>query len=163
MLSLFSSNCGYWLGSCLGFPGGTVIKTPPVNAGYARDKGSIPVIRKITWSRKWQPMLVFLTGKFHAQRSLAGYSLRGHKELDMTERLSTHTQAPIKQTCFLAVKIIYAYHRKLGKQESFKLIPYIQLYPTFFFFSYIACLMHFSKYFIILCKHHFQSSFLIVT
>ena len=28
---------------------------------------------------------VFLPGKFHGQRSLAGYSPRGHKELDTTE------------------------------------------------------------------------------
>ena len=25
------------------------------------------------WSRKWQPILVFLPGKFHGQRSLVGY------------------------------------------------------------------------------------------
>ena len=31
------------------------------------------------------PTLVFLPGKFHGQRSLAGYSLKGHKESDMTE------------------------------------------------------------------------------
>ena len=29
---------------------------------------------------------VFLPGKSNGQRSLAGYSLRGHKESDMTER-----------------------------------------------------------------------------
>ena len=34
----------------------------------------------------------FLPGKSHGQRSLAGYSPQGHKELDATERLSTHTQ-----------------------------------------------------------------------
>ena len=28
-----------------------------------------------SWSRKWQPTPVFLPGKFHGQRSLAGYSL----------------------------------------------------------------------------------------
>ena len=37
----------------------------------------------------WQPTPVFLPGKFHGQRSLAGYSPWGHKELDMTEQLST--------------------------------------------------------------------------
>ena len=31
---------------------------------------------------------IFLLGEFHGQRSLAGYSLWGHKELDMTERLT---------------------------------------------------------------------------
>ena len=34
------------------------------------------------------PTSVFLPGEFHGQRSLAGYSLQDHKELDMTERLT---------------------------------------------------------------------------
>ena len=46
------------------------------------------LIRKIPWSRKWQSTPVCLPGKFHGQWSLASYSLRGHKELDMTEQLS---------------------------------------------------------------------------
>ena len=29
---------------------------------------------------------VFLPGKRHGQRNLVGYSLKGHKELDMTEQ-----------------------------------------------------------------------------
>ena len=33
-----------------------------------------------------------LTGEFHGQRSLAGYSPRGHKESDMTKRLSLSTE-----------------------------------------------------------------------
>ena len=45
----------------------------------------------IYWSRKWQPTPVFLPRKLqlHGQRSLAGYSPWGHKELDMIKRLST--------------------------------------------------------------------------
>ena len=43
----------------------------------------------ISWRRKWQPTPVFLPGKSHGQRSLAGYSPRGRKESDTTERLST--------------------------------------------------------------------------
>ena len=42
-------------------------------------------VRKIPWRRKWQPTPVFLPGKSHVQRSLAGYSPRGCKESDMTE------------------------------------------------------------------------------
>ena len=38
-----------------------------------------------------QPTSVFLPGEFLAQRSLAGYSPRGHKESDATERLNTHS------------------------------------------------------------------------
>ena len=33
-----------------------------------------PWVRKIPWRRKWQPTPVFLPGKSHGQRSLAGYS-----------------------------------------------------------------------------------------
>ena len=36
-----------------------------------------------------QPIPVFLPGKFHEQKSLAGHSSWGRKESDMTERLST--------------------------------------------------------------------------
>ena len=35
----------------------------------------------IHWRRKWLPTPVFLLGKFHAQRSLVGYSPRGCKSL----------------------------------------------------------------------------------
>ena len=38
---------------------------------------------------------VFLPGKFHGQRSLAGYSSCSRKELDTTEQLSTY--APIQE------------------------------------------------------------------
>ena len=43
----------------------------------------------MAWSRKWQPIPVFLPGESHRQRSLAGYSVWGHKESAMTESLST--------------------------------------------------------------------------
>jgi len=33
----------------------------------------------------WRGTPVFLPGESHGQRSLEGYSPRGHKELDMTE------------------------------------------------------------------------------
>ena len=68
-----------------------MVKNLPANAGGAGDARCRfnPCVRKIPWSRKWQPTSVFLPGKSHGQRSLAGYSSRGHKESDTTERLST--------------------------------------------------------------------------
>ena len=51
-----------------------------------------PWVRKIPWSRKWQPT-PFLSEKFQGQRSLVGCSLWGHKELDTTEPLNTHTHS----------------------------------------------------------------------
>ena len=44
-----------------------------------------PWVRKIRWRRAWQPTLVFLPRESHGQRSLAGYSPLGCKELDRTE------------------------------------------------------------------------------
>ena len=60
------------------------VKNPPVNAGGIRVKGLIPGLRRFPWRRKWQPTPVFLPGESHGQRSLAGYSLWGHKETDTT-------------------------------------------------------------------------------
>ena len=40
------------------------------------------------WRRKWQPTPVFLPGKSHGQRTLAGYSSRVRKELDTNEQLT---------------------------------------------------------------------------
>ena len=61
-----------------------VVKNSPVNAGDMRYRFD-PWVGKIPWWKAWQPTPVFLPGEFHGQRSLAGYSPWGHKELDMTE------------------------------------------------------------------------------
>ena len=45
-------------------------------------------MEKILWRRKWQPTPVFLPGKFHGQKNLAGYSPWGHIESDTTEQLT---------------------------------------------------------------------------
>ena len=53
-----------------GFPGGSDSKKICLQCRRCRFS---PWVRKIPWRRKWQPMLVFLPGKFHGQRSLVGY------------------------------------------------------------------------------------------
>ena len=61
-----------------------------------------PWVEEIPWRRKWQPTPVFLPGKSHRQRSLAGYSPRGPKESDRTEDLSTRAECnrcPSKNNC----------------------------------------------------------------
>ena len=65
-----------------------MVKDLPANARDSRDAGAVSVSGKIQWSRKWQPLPLFLPGKFHGQRSLVGYCPCGHKELDMTEPLT---------------------------------------------------------------------------
>ena len=44
--------------------------------------------QEVPWRRAWQTSPVFLPGKSHGQRSLAGYSPWGSKESDTTEELS---------------------------------------------------------------------------
>ena len=57
--------------------------------GQCRRRGFDPWIGKIHWRRKGQLTPVFLPGESHEQRSLAGYSLRGHKSHH--DRVTRHT------------------------------------------------------------------------
>ena len=60
-----------------------MVKNLPAHAGYL---GLIPGLGRALGGGKLTPL--FLPGKAHGQRSLAGYSLCVHKELNMTERLT---------------------------------------------------------------------------
>ena len=42
----------------------------------------------LIWGTEWLPILVFLPGEFHRQRSLGDYSPWGPKESDTTEQLT---------------------------------------------------------------------------
>ena len=59
-----------------------MVKNLPTNAG---DESSIPGSRRSPGGGNGNPLQYSLLGKFHGQRSLAGYSPQGHKELDTTE------------------------------------------------------------------------------
>ena len=73
----------------LSFPGGPSGKEPACSRGKTRRFD--PWGGKIPWRRAWQPTPVFLPGKSHGQ-GLVGYSPKGLKESDTTERLCTQTQ-----------------------------------------------------------------------
>ena len=49
-------------------------------------------VRSLGWGnpqrKKWQPTPIFLPGEFHRQRSLLGYSSRGHKGSHTIEQLT---------------------------------------------------------------------------
>ena len=75
----------------MGSPGGTVIKNPPAVQEICRRCRFNPWVGKVPWRRKWQPAPVFLPGKSHGQRSLAGYSPWGRTELDTTAVWMTAT------------------------------------------------------------------------
>ena len=67
----------------LGFPGSSDGKESTFSASLEFD----PWAGKIPWRRKWLPTPVFWPGKYHGQRSLAGYT-GGHMESDTTEQLA---------------------------------------------------------------------------
>ena len=59
------------------------------NSPAMRSTWFDPWVGKIPWRRAWQPTPVFWPGESHGQRSLVGCSPWDHKELDVTEQLST--------------------------------------------------------------------------
>ena len=65
--------------SIWGFPRGSDGKESAYNAG------DYPWVRKIYQRKEWLTTPVFLPGEIQGQRSLAGPSPWGHKELDTTE------------------------------------------------------------------------------
>ena len=77
------------------------------------DLGSIPGLGRSPWRRKRQPTPVFLPGESHGQRSLVGYSPRGRKESDMTERLHFHFHG--KDVDFLRLSFTDLENPKCGK------------------------------------------------
>ena len=101
-----------------GLPGGSVGKESTCNA---EDLGSInPWSGRIPWRKAWQPTPVFLPGESHGQRSLAGCSPWGHKELDMTELLNTAQQLKTIQICSLRVYVSQgSRHRRVKPLHMF--------------------------------------------
>ena len=75
-IGMFRESKLFW-----GFPDGSDGKDSACIAG---DPGLIPGWGESPWRRKWQPTLVSLPRKSSGQRSLAGYSPWGFKELDTT-------------------------------------------------------------------------------
>ena len=47
-----------------GFPGGTVVKNPPANAGDIRDTASNPGVKKIPWRRERLHIPIFWPREF---------------------------------------------------------------------------------------------------
>jgi len=99
--------------SILGFPGGSVVKNLPANAGDTRHVGFIPGLGRSPVV--WQPTPTFLPGEFHGQRiSQADYSSSGCKELDMMEcmyvHMCTHTHTHKNINVYLYIYIyLYMY------------------------------------------------------
>ena len=68
------------------FPGGSEVKASAYNVG---DLGSIPSLGRSPGEGHGDPLQYSCLENPHGQRSVVGYNLWGHNDLDMTERLST--------------------------------------------------------------------------
>ena len=62
-----------------------VVKNPPASAEDLRDSGSIPGLERSPGGGHDSPLQYSCLVNPRGQRSLAGYSLWGRKELDTTE------------------------------------------------------------------------------
>ena len=89
----------WWAVGRLGFPGSSVVKNMPANAGDTETRFN-PWVRKIPWSRKWQQHSSSLTMRSWTGVP-GGLQSMGRKELDMAEH--THTQP----SPFVLEKILY--------------------------------------------------------
>ena len=79
-----------------GFPDDSVVKNLPANAG---DTGLIPGWGRAPREGNGSPLQYSCLGKSHGQRSLAGYSPWGCKELYTTERLGEGNGTPLQYSC----------------------------------------------------------------
>ena len=84
----FGFELSYILIGMWGLPGGSVVKNPPAK----QDTWLWSLVQEDCLENEKATTPVFLPGKSHGQRSLAGYSPWGHKELDMTEQLNNNNR-----------------------------------------------------------------------
>ena len=88
----------------------------------AGDPGSILGLGRFPWSREWLPMPVSLSGKFHGQRSLVGYSPCGCKESDTTEQLT------------LSLRFRWA-NNKFGLGNAMKILVYFMVHSCLIYYQ----------------------------
>ena len=107
-----------------GFPGGTSGRESTCQCRRLKRLKFNPWVGKIPKRRAWQPAAVFLPGKSQGERSLAGYSTWGRKELDMTEQLSKHTHSWIINKNHLS--FLPPTPQVLGKQDMLYITSALQ-------------------------------------
>ena len=86
---------------------------------------SLSLFTSMHWRRKWHPTPVFLPGKSHGQRSLAGYSPWGRKESDTSYQLSNSTNLKTMVLSVLACFILFRDLLRLARPVS-----HVQLCPS---------------------------------
>ena len=115
-------------------PGGSDGKESACSAG---DPGLWPGLGTPPWRWKWQPTPVFLPGEFHGQRSLAGYSPWGCKDLDTTEWLTLNFHE-LKGACiFSDYSFVWVYAQNSDCWIIWQLL-FLVFWGTSILFSIVA-------------------------
>ena len=78
-------------------------------------------VRKMPQRKKWQATAVFLPGKSHGQKSLAGYNPWGRKESDTTACIHEDTEMEVKK---------YSVSVHLGQSKRFR-VYHLLLSPMY--------------------------------
>ena len=78
------------------FPGSSVVKNLPVNAG---DVGLIPGLGRSPGERNGNPLQYSCPGKSHGRRSLADYSPWGHKRVGHDLETKQGNGTPLQYSC----------------------------------------------------------------
>ena len=105
---------------------GTSYKESACQCSRHKRYGFDPWVRKISWSRKWQPAPVFLPGKLHGQRGLVGYSQWGCKESGTAEHIP-YDPAQIQCTSFIHNKLAWESHKISSKRRMNNELSYIHI------------------------------------
>ena len=86
-------------------------KQTPCQFRRCKSCGLNPWFRKTPRAREWQPAPVFLPGKFHGQRSLAGYIVhRVAKSRTWLKQLSMHAHTYISLSYLWKYSLLYPSH-----------------------------------------------------
>ena len=114
-----------------------VIENLPANAGDIRDMGLIPGSGRSPGGGHGNPLQYSCLESPHGQRSLAGYSAQGHKELGTTEAIQhAHTFAFCNFLSFNFHIGIWKW-LILSTFNTFafpgRIFPFIQIFPSFSF------------------------------
>ena len=110
------------------------------SASYCRRCRFSSWIGKTPWRRKWHPTPVFLPGKFHGQRSLAGYSPWGCKsQTRLSDWTTTYIYFAVPHSLwnlsYLTKDWTWALH-----SESMQSWPLGYQFPSMHFFFFLAAL-----------------------
>ena len=93
-----------------------MVKNLPANAGDLRGVDSIPGWRRSPGEGHGNPLKYSCLENPHWQRSLAGYSPWGSKELDTTEWLNTAQHRPFLQSLIEFVTILLLFQVMVSSQ-----------------------------------------------